>query len=99
MVNRKTATGEPEGSQGRLSCAQINEAPCEECGKRVEEPILASCISSDEMQDGPGDDAEAESIGDGVGERDQYECEEGWYGDQRLVPADLSDGGEHHGSD
>src|SRR5206468_2131590 len=71
----------------------------EESGEGVEQPVLAAESPGDEMEDGPGDDAEAESVGDGVSEGDEHESEEGGNGNDRLVPADLGDGGQHERPD
>src|SRR5206468_3401800 len=78
-----------------LACPDIDESRQEERGQDVEKPVLAPGFSGDEVQNGPGNNAEAKSVGDGVGERDEHQGEEGWDGDQRLVPADFGDGGQH----
>src|SRR5271166_2873351 len=82
-----------------LACAEVDEAGEEESGEDVEEPVLAAKFAGDEMKDGPGDDAEAQAIGDGISERDQDKGEERWHGDEGIGPANLSDGGEHKGAD
>src|ERR1700677_2200023 len=51
------------------------------------------------MEDGPGDDAEAEAVGYRVSERNQDQGEERGNGDQRIGPADFGDGGQHERAD
>ncbi len=93
------ALGHSKLDSAILACAEVDEAQQEEDGEDVEEPVLPAVVAGGEMEHGPGNDAEAEAIGDGVSERDEDERKKCGYGDQRLVPADLGDGGEHHGAD
>src|SRR5450631_2895945 len=82
-----------------LACAEVDEAGEEKGCEYVEEPIPFAEFTGGEMQYCPGDDAKAESVGDGVGERNKHQREESGNGDQRLCPADLSNCGQHEGTD
>jgi len=73
-----------------LACAEIDEAEQKKCGKDVKQPVLLAIAAGGQVKDGPGNDAETQSVGDGVGERDEHESEEGGDGDQGVVPADFS---------
>jgi hypothetical protein len=47
----------------------VDEADAQkERGEEVEQPVLAAEFAGGQVEDGPGDDAEAEAVGDGVGE-------------------------------
>ena len=48
----------------QLTCSEVDEAGEEEDGEGVEEPVLLAEAACGEMEDGPGDDAEAEAVGD-----------------------------------
>ena len=51
-----------------LACAEVDEAREEERGEDVEQPVLLAEFAGGQMQNSPGDDAEAQSIGDGISE-------------------------------
>src|ERR1019366_8933017 len=78
-----------------LACAQVDESRQEQRGEHVEQPILPAEFAGDEVKHRPGDDAKPEPVGDGIGERNQHHGEKSRNGDQRLVPANLSDRGQH----
>src|SRR5579863_7220765 len=78
------------------TCAEIDETEREEHGEDVQQPVLLPPVPGGEVEYGPRDDAEAEAVGDGVGKRNEDECEKRGDRDERLVPADFRDGGEHH---
>src|SRR5215472_12086397 len=86
------------GACSVLAGAEVDEAGEEQRGQRVEEPVLAAESARDEVQHRPGDDAEAQAVGDGIGERYEDEREERRYRDYRLMPADFGDGGKHEGT-
>lgn len=61
----------------RASCGgEVEEAEEEEGGEDVEEPVFFAEVAGGQVEDGPGDDAEAEAVGDGASERDEDEGEE-----------------------
>lgn len=78
-----------------LAGSEVDEAGEEESGEQVEQPILAPGLSCEQVQDGPGNDAEAKAVGDGVGERDEDEGEKRGNGDEGLVPVNLGNGSQH----
>src|SRR5580698_9185400 len=82
-----------------LTRAEVDEASQEKCGEEIEQPILPASFAREQMQDGPGNNAEAEAVGDGVGEGNEDEREKRWDGDERIVPVNLRDGGQHKRAD
>src|SRR3984957_4837616 len=81
--------------QPALTCAKVDEAGKEKSGEKIEQPILAASFACEQMQNRPGNDAEAEAVGDGVGEGNQNEREKCGDGDEGIVPVNLCDGGQH----
>src|SRR5579862_2035195 len=55
----------------KSTCSQIDETQQEERGEYVEQPVLLTVVAGGEVKHGPGDDAEAEAIGDRVSERNE----------------------------
>src|ERR1700729_1035658 len=78
-----------------LTRAEVDEAGEEKRSEEVEQPILAASLAREQMQDCPGNDAEAEAVGDGVSEGNEDEREKRGDGDERIVPVNLSNGGQH----
>ena len=66
-------------------------------GHQVKQPVLAAGLAGKQVQDRPGDDAEAEAVGDGVGKRDEDQGEKCGDGDQgschwiSVMAASISD--------
>ena len=79
----------------------VDEAQKEEGGEeKVEHPIFADAgAAGEELEESIAGEAEAETVGDGPGERDCRDGEEGRDADPGLVPLDFAEAGEHESAD